>query len=105
MSEVSDIQHALAEPFADDDVRVWLVNAGDPYDQVLAYLQEAGTTLPCLLDTDESMYRRYDRREGGEIHAPFPLQVVIDRDGRITYLANQYDADAARAAIQAALDR
>jgi peroxiredoxin len=105
MSEVSDIEHAIADAFPDDDVRVWLVSAGDPYEQALAYLQEAGTTLPCLLDTDESLYRRYDRREGGEIHAPFPLQVVIDREGRITYLANQYDADAARAGIQAALAR
>ena len=81
---------------------MWLVNAGDSFEQVYDWIGEAGTTLPTLLDTDNAVYSSYQR--GADAYAPFPLQVVIDREGRITYLANQYDAEAVRAAIRLALD-
>lgn len=59
--------------------------------------------LPILLDEQETYYRPYAMEVPG--YAPFPLQVVIDRDGTIVYLSKQYDVDAAVAAIQAALAR
>lgn len=59
-----------------------------------------GTT--CLLDTQQEIYRSYGPVQGS--YAPFPLQVVIDRDGTIVYLSAQYDADAVNLAIAAALE-
>lgn len=92
----------MADPFEGEDVVTWLVNVGDDYDSAYTFIGEAGTTLPVLLDTDQAVYSSYER-DPEEAYAPFPVQVVIDRDGVITYLAFQYDAEAVRAAIEAAL--
>ncbi|MCB9758531.1 MAG: hypothetical protein H6739_01695 [Alphaproteobacteria bacterium] len=58
--------------------------------------------MPALLDTSESVYGSYNWNDGA--YAPFPLQVVVNKNGIITYISRQYNADAARAAIQQALD-
>ncbi len=82
-------------------MNILLVNSGETFDDAWDYLAgyQVGTT--CLLDPDQSMYSSYTGVEAP--YAPFPQQVVIDRDGVITYLSTQYDADAVRAAIDAAL--
>lgn len=54
-----------------------------------------------LLDEQETYYKPYAMEVPG--YAPFPLQVVIGRDGTIVYLSKQYDVDAAVSAIEAAL--
>ncbi len=56
-----------------------------------------------LIDEDQTLYYSYSMGELGFNSAPYPLQVVIDRDGLISYLALEYDVDAVRAAIEAAL--
>ncbi len=61
-------------------------------------------TSPVLLDADGSVYRSYDTSALGG-YAPFPLQILVDRQGRIVYMARQYNADAVRDAIEAALAR
>ena len=94
----------MADHYADEeDVEIWLVDAGDSFDDAFEFVGESSTSLPVLLDSDETVYKSYTRREGGESYAPFPLQVIIDRDGTIAYLSNQYDAEAVRAAIDALL--
>lgn len=98
--EVPDLEASLYTPFADQDFQLWLVNVGESAEEAYDFLAETETSLPCLLDSDQSLYHSYP--EGGNF-APFPLHVVIGRDGTVRYLARQYDADAARAAIEAAL--
>ena len=94
----------MADHYADEeDVKIWLVDAGDSFDDAFEFVGETSTSLPVLLDSDETIYKSYKREEGGESYAPFPLQVIIDRDGTIVYLSNQYDAEAVRAAIDALL--
>lgn len=82
---------------------VWLVDAGDDYDTAWEFIDEAGTSLPCLLDLDEDVYSVYEKKGEDDGYAPFPLQVVIDREGVITYLEYQYDAERLTAAIDAAV--
>jgi hypothetical protein len=36
--------------------------------------------------------------------SPFPLDVVIDREGRIAYISREYDADALRQVIEQLLE-
>lgn len=82
---------------------VWLMNAGDSYDTAWEFIDESNTSLPCVLDTNEEVYSVYEKKGEDDGYAPFPLQVVIDRDGVITYLEYQYDGERLRAAIDAAL--
>jgi len=56
-----------------------------------------------LLDTEGTLSGQYSRTEGGQSYAPFPIQVILDRDGVIRYLAYQYDAQAVRDTITALL--
>ena len=63
-------------------------------------MASAEVRLTTLLDGEE-VYRSYPR--GADAYAPFPLQLVIDPDGVVRYLAYQYDAEAVRAAIDEAL--
>ncbi len=80
-----------------------LVNTGDTFDDAYEFVGEAGVTLPVLLDADNEVYDSYNRFEAEKGYAPYPLQILIDEDGVIRYLNNQYDASAVRAEIDALL--
>lgn len=77
------------------------MNVGNDPDTAYDMLGSFSSTAPCLLEAD-SIYETYPRTS--EAFAPFPVHVVIDRSGVVVYLANQYDADALKAAITAALE-
>ncbi|MFT5584649.1 MAG: peroxiredoxin [Cognaticolwellia sp.] len=86
----------------DPELHGWLVNAGEDYATAYGFIDELQVSgIPILLDEQETYYKPYAMEVPG--YAPFPLQVVIDRDGEIVYLSKQYDVDAAVAAIEAAL--
>ena len=82
---------------------MWLVNTEDSVDDVERFLSGGGVTLPNLFDTTGGWYRSYDRRSIEGSYAPFPLQVLVDQEGRIRYLAGQYDPVAMKARIDALL--
>ena len=84
-------------------MEILLVNTGDSFEDAYTFVGESEVTLPVLLDSDLSVYESYSRFEAEAGYAPYPLQIIIDREGTIRYLANQYDADAVRAAIDALL--
>lgn len=89
--------------YADDDevVTYWL-NPVEIATDSHSFLVEAGVDTTCLTDEMSGVYNTYDVDRDGQWWAPFPMQVVVDRDGVITYLANEADPDAAKAAIEAA---
>lgn len=60
-------------------------------------------TLPCLLDSDGRYYASYPI-ELEDDYAPYPVDVVIDREGVIRYVTNTYDAEALKEIIRQALD-
>ncbi len=76
----------------------------DAFEQSYGWILQAGVTLPVLLDLDGSSYRSY-RFESGGGTAPFPVHVVVDGDGYITYLSAQSNPELVRTAVEDALDR
>lgn len=95
----------MAARFTDEtDLLVLFVNVGESFDTAYSFAEEAQLTLPVLLDEDQRAYSSYSYSEFGAGSAPFPRQVVVDREGIITWMSGEYDADEASAAIQAALD-
>lgn len=79
-----------------------LANSGDQEGTVRSFLHSSGGGLLSLMDQNELVYRSYDRQ--GSSFAPFPMQVVIDREGTIRYLSFQYDAAAVRSVINQLLE-
>jgi len=79
---------------------VWLLNTEDDYETVLDFATSAHITLPMLYDAKAPYHRYYAVDDGGEPWAPYPLQVIVDRDGVIRYISHQYDA----LAVQRTLD-
>lgn len=77
------------------------MNAGDSFEVAWEFADENAVGLPILLDTDETAYRSYTRTEHTDDFAPFPVQVVIDREGVVRYLSFQHDPDAVIATIDA----
>ena len=99
--EVPDIKHAIADQYTADELQVFLVNTEDPFERAHDFMAASEVELTTLLDGQDT-YFSYPRSFQPS-YAPYPLQVVIDPDGVIRYLSYQYDAEAVRAAIDAAL--
>lgn len=100
--EVPDLQQSIRDHYSDDDVTVWLVNPVDPVTTAFEFVNGTSTTLPVLMDSGGSLYRSYAGLGPG--YAPFPRQVVIDQDGTIQLLVNQYDPAAVRRVIDELLE-
>ncbi len=99
-----DLEDAIAQPYADDPVEVWLVAVEDPFELTWSWVGEAGVTLPVLQDHDGAAYGAYSDEEAGEPDPPFPLHVVVDGDGVIRYLSRENTPDQVRDAIDQALE-
>jgi len=83
---------------------VWLLNTIDPLDTVRTFGDEAGIEGVMLYDANEPYSRYYAIDSGsGHPYAPYPLQVVIDRDGVIQLISHQYDAAALNNTLDAIL--
>ena len=65
---------------------------------VSAFRDQAGVTFPLLLN--DSSY--FDYASSGSI-SPFPLDVIIDREGTIRYLRREYDGEAMAATLEVLL--
>ena len=76
------------------------MNVGNTYDSAWKMVDSYQVATPCLLGAD-ALYHTYPRM--ADAFSPYPVHVVIDRAGIVRYLANQYDAEALRTAITAAL--
>jgi len=98
--EVPDIQSSIADLYSEDDLQVLFINSKDPYEVAYEFMDSVEVSLPSLLE-GEDLYMSYPRKSGG--FAPYPLQVVIDRDGITRYVAYQYDAQAVRDVIDEVL--
>ena len=91
----------MIDGFAGEDLVPFLVNVDEPVEDVWAFLAEAGETPTCLLDEGGAVFSSYSVYGAG---AAYPLEIVVDREGVITYASRSYDAAALRDAIRAALD-
>lgn len=63
---------------------------------VRAFRDQTGVTFPLLRgDTTYNMYGRSD----GSI-SPYPVDVIVDRDGVVRYLRHEFDGQAMGAALE-----
>lgn len=78
------------------------MNSGEDEAQARHFLSSVGIfePIPVLLDVDEAVYYTYPYQGAW---APFPVHVLIDRQGTVTYFERQLDAVALREAIDAAI--
>ncbi len=66
---------------------------------VLDFIEQSGVSFPVMYDADGT-YSEYDRSEAT---APYPLDVIVDPDGVVAYVAAEYDPDAMAAVIDGLL--
>jgi peroxiredoxin len=94
---------ALATDF---DVKVFGVQAaaGAPFDDtpagLAAFREQTGVTFPFLLESPATTYQAY-RMGADDDTTPYPLDVVIDRNGIVRYLRGEYDDAAVRDVLDA----
>lgn len=60
-----------------------------------AFVDQTGTTFPIL--RGDTTYFDYGDPEG--TISPYPLDVIIDQEGKIAYLRREFDANAMRMTI------
>ncbi len=86
-----------------DKVEVIAINAnGDAMDGVQRFVSNLRVTYPVgLEDPSTKTYSALTQNYKGS--NPFPVDVVIGKDGVITYIAREYDPDGITAAVEAAL--
>lgn len=77
------------------------MNTTDSGETLEQFIDQTGVTFPTGWDV-ESSYDAFKAADEGL--SPFPLDVLVGRDGVITWLSREYDAGALLAAVQQALD-
>lgn len=68
---------------------------------VVDYANNLGLTFPIVIDTTGS----YGQYSGTDYIGPFPLDVVVNRQGEITFVKRDYDLEELRLSVQAALSQ
>jgi peroxiredoxin len=71
---------------------------GDDGPRIDAFIRQTGVTFPVVMDQGQTQL--YDQ---GPAISPYPVDVVIDRDGTIRAIFTEYDADALLEAVNDAL--
>jgi peroxiredoxin len=77
-------------------------NAQGGYDDaglIQTFIAQTGVTFPMAEDFGQS-FSSWARPPA---ISPFPLDIVIDREGKIVLIAYEYEADVLRAAVEAEL--
>lgn len=99
--EFPDIETQVWQRFADDGVVVLGLSGSGLFGNesvatLNAFVEQTGVTFP-ILRGDRS-YFEYGNQDGAI--SPFPLDVIVDREGRIRYLRHEFDGDAMVAEIE-----
>jgi hypothetical protein len=68
----------------------------DDATQLTRFVEQTMVTFPVGWDETQS-HLRYPRSDA---ISPFPLDVVVDRDGNIAYLSREFDPAAMRAVVE-----
>lgn len=74
----------------------------DDIDQVRAFVDKLGVSYDAGLEQTDT-YRALTENFAGS--NPFPVDVIVDRDGIIVYIAREYDPDAMAEVIEGLLAR
>ncbi len=71
---------------------------GDDAARIRLFIEQSNVTFPVVMD--EQQAQTYAAGLG---ISPFPVDVVVDREGVIRYISTEYDPDALREAVLRAL--
>lgn len=101
-SEVSDIDDNVWARYRDAGVVVWAIASDDPEDAVRAFADALALELPLLLDEGGAVKASYPQTMAFPT-AAFPQLWVVGTDGRVAYVANEYEAGELTAVLEAEL--
>ena len=87
--EMSHLQKDVIDRFAGKDVVVLPISRGEKRETVEAFIEKMGYTFPVGLDGDQSIYKKYASNY-------IPRSVVVDKDGKVVYVAVGYDETIAK---------
>lgn len=73
----------IHEQYSDKGVAVIGVNLSDDREIAIAFLEENGATFPNALDTSTAARRAIDAYDSVGGQSAVPMNVVIDREGKI----------------------
>jgi peroxiredoxin len=98
-----DIEDRIWRAYRDRGVEVVAIDAnGDALDGVSEFVKNLGTTFTIgLEDPSTKTYEALVENFKGA--NPFPVDVVVGTDGKIRYIAREYDPEGLVAAVEAAL--
>ncbi len=97
--ELSHLQADVIDKFAGDEFVALPISRGEKPETVEAFIKKMNYTFAVGLDGDQSIYRKYATNY-------IPRSFVIDREGKVVYVAVGYDKSIAKeidAAIKGAL--
>ena len=99
--EFPDIEKQFHKPLQSRGLEIIGVNpgkimmGGESPAMVQMFVDQTGVTFPIGFDTAES-YKSF--RYGGAI-SPFPLDVIVDKDGTVAYVKRHYDPAAMKRVV------
>ena len=82
-----------------------LVNVEQTAELAHEFVVASDVGLLCLLDEDGVVFNSYYRPDAGTSESPFPVRVVLDREGVILSIDRDIDPASTRAVIDEALAR
>ena len=83
------MQEGVIDRFAGRDLVVLPISRGEKRATVENFIAKTGYTFPVYLDTNQKAYRMYASNY-------IPRSVVVDREGKVVYVAVGYDEQVAR---------
>jgi peroxiredoxin len=98
--ELPDVEARFWQPYRDRGLAVVSLNAHDGMErigEVDQYVDNLRLTFPLGLE-ESTTYRRLTQNFAGA--NPFPVDVIVGKDGRIAYIAREYDPDAMTEVIE-----
>ena len=75
------LQNNILPQHTNDDLLIVVIHCDAQARTPSAHIQQFGLTYPIALDFDSELFRRF--RLPGQV---FPLNVVIDREGRVAHI-------------------
>ena len=87
--EMSHMQEGVIDRFAGSDLVVLPISRGEKRETVEKFIEKMGYGFPVGLDIDQSIYSKYASNY-------VPRSVVINREGKVVYVAVGYDEQIAQ---------
>ncbi|MCH7955307.1 MAG: T9SS type A sorting domain-containing protein [Candidatus Marinimicrobia bacterium] len=85
---MSDIGVSIGQRFESEAFVMFGINISENLELVKNFIAAFGITFPVLIDPDQAVIKDYVQRVST---SPFPLDYIIDQEGRAVYHNTEYD--------------